>query len=67
MNDRMQKRGVDRVRLAMRPDEAYGVIFSVDNVIVSNIVVPLCDVIVSDNIILLHVVIMRELAYFIVA
>ena len=57
MNDRMQKRGVDRVRLAMRPDEAYGVIFSLDNVIVSSIVVPLRDVIVGDNIIRLHDVI----------
>ena len=52
MNDRMQKRGVERVRLAMRPDEAYGVIFSLDNVIVRPpplhdvIMIPWHDVIV---------------------
>ncbi|CAI5478442.1 unnamed protein product [Closterium sp. Yama58-4] len=33
LNDRMRKRGVDRIRLAMRPDEAFGLVYSWDNVI----------------------------------
>ncbi|CAI7824121.1 unnamed protein product, partial [Closterium sp. NIES-54] len=33
LNDRMRKRGVDRIRLAMRPDEAFGLVYSWDNVL----------------------------------
>ncbi|CAI5486911.1 unnamed protein product, partial [Closterium sp. Naga37s-1] len=35
LNDRMRKRGVDRIRLAMRPDEAFGLVYSWDNVILA--------------------------------
>ncbi|KAJ7532976.1 hypothetical protein O6H91_13G027700 [Diphasiastrum complanatum] len=33
LNDRMQERGLQRIRYAMKPDEAFGLIFSWDNVL----------------------------------
>ncbi|KAL3679584.1 hypothetical protein R1sor_022540 [Riccia sorocarpa] len=33
LNDRMRERGLQRIRYAMRPDEAFGLIYSWDNVI----------------------------------
>ncbi|ERN05395.1 hypothetical protein AMTRI_Chr08g167640 [Amborella trichopoda] len=34
LNDRMQESGLQRIRYAMKPDEAFGLIFSWDNVVV---------------------------------
>ena len=34
MNDRLQEGFLKRIRYAMKPDEAYGLIFSWDNVVV---------------------------------
>ena len=34
LNERLKVRGANRMRHAMRPDEAFGMIFSLDNVIV---------------------------------
>ena len=35
LNDRMQERGLRRIRYAMKPDEAFGLIFSWDNVLLN--------------------------------
>ena len=35
LNERLKVQGANRMRHAMRPDEAYGMIFSLDNVIVN--------------------------------
>lgn len=35
LNDRMRERGLQRIRYAMKPDEAFGLIYSWDNVLVS--------------------------------
>lgn len=36
LNDRLQEGFLKRIRYAMKPDEAYGLIFSWDNVVVSS-------------------------------
>lgn len=35
LNDRMQEKGLQRIRYAMKPDEAFGLIFSWDNVLLN--------------------------------
>ena len=35
LNERLKVQGANRMRHAMRPDEAYGMVFSLDNVIVN--------------------------------
>lgn len=35
LNDRMRERGLQRIRYAMKPDEAFGLIFSWDNVLLN--------------------------------
>jgi len=35
LNDKLQDGFLHRIRYAMKPDEAYGLIFSWDNVVVS--------------------------------
>ncbi len=35
LNERLKVQGANRMRHAMRPDEAYGMIFSLDNVIIN--------------------------------
>ena len=35
LNERLKVQGANRMRHAMRPDEAYGMVFSLDNVLVN--------------------------------
>jgi len=35
LNERLKVQGANRMRHAMRPDEAYGMVFSLDNVIIN--------------------------------
>ena len=35
LNDRMREKGLQRIRYAMKPDEAFGLIYSWDNVLVN--------------------------------
>lgn len=35
LNERLKVQGANRMRHAMRPDEAYGMVFSLDNVIMN--------------------------------
>lgn len=36
LNDRLQEGFLQRIRYAMKPDEAFGLIFSWDNVVVTS-------------------------------